>query len=990
MSQDAVWLDVLPSMKKFGPALAKEAGDAADKAGSSAGKKFGAAMAKGTAGVATGLVATGGALYKLGSTFDDVTDTIRVGTGATGKDLDALVATAKVVGTKVPSSFEDIGTAVADVNTRLGLTGPTLEKVSSQFLQLGNITGEKIDIGKTTAAMSAFGIKGEGVSKALDQMYQVSQASGVSITELAQRLGTNGAVVKQLGLDFNQAAVLVGTLDKAGVNSNAVMASMARSMTTLAKKGEDPQQAFKRVTGELETLVKQGKDAEAVNLAGKVFGTRGAPQMIAALKSGAVSFKDLDQMAGQTQDTILGAGDDTADFAEQWQLFKNKLAVEVAPTAEKVFNLVGNGMTWVNQVGVPAMKAFVAEWQAGTGKAGEYRAQLDRVVAVVRNVVGWVVQHREALKTLTVGVVGGYVAFRVMNTVMAGYQVVAAGVRGAILATAAAKRVLTAAANSNAVAFIKNTAILVAQKTASLAVSVASKALAAGQWLVNAALSANPIGLVILALAALGAGLVVAYKKSETFRRIVNAAWAGIKTAASVTWAFLRDKVLVPLGTFFAVTLPRQLDSFKAKFGTVWDSTKAAAAKPINFVIGTVYNNGLRKALNLLPGVNLGEASLVKFRTGGYTGNMGVNDAAGIVHGKEYVLTAEETAAMGGPRGVEAWKAVAARGYKGGGYVWPTNSKVLSGNYAGHSGVDVAVPTGSPLFAVQSGSIAYTGYGRGYGNAIFMNDTNGVPWVYGHGSRVLVSPGQAVSKGQLIGYSGYTGNVRPPGPAGAHLHIEAARGGFAAAANRAYTLGLLSGSGVPAGGGKAGSPAAGVLSLVTEFPKHISGVKNKLTELANTPWGKLIRGSISGIIDRVKEWGLSKIPGAGRVLAGAKKLGNGAKKLGNMVLGRGGAGTISGYANGTGWAQPGLAMVGELGLPELVVGPQTRMMQGGEKVYSSAQTRRLLGGRDGLVPVEGRFTIDEDGVAWFRGLAEEVMDDRDDAGRRLSSAGVRQ
>jgi hypothetical protein len=63
-------------------------------------------------------------------------------------------------------------------------------------------------------------------------------------------------------------------------------------------------------------------------------------------------------------------------------------------------------------------------------------------------------------------------------------------------------------------------------------VKAATAAWTAAQWLLNAALTANPIGIVIVAVAALGAALVIAYHKSETFRNIVNAAFAAVKNAA--------------------------------------------------------------------------------------------------------------------------------------------------------------------------------------------------------------------------------------------------------------------------------------------------------------------------------------------------------------------------------------------------------------------------------------------------------------------------
>ena len=69
----------------------------------------------------------------------------------------------------------------------------------------------------------------------------------------------------------------------------------------------------------------------------------------------------------------------------------------------------------------------------------------------------------------------------------------------------------------------------VAAKAQSIAASVATKIWAAGQWVLNAALSANPIGLVIVAIVALVAIVVIAYKKSETFRNILNGLWGVVK-----------------------------------------------------------------------------------------------------------------------------------------------------------------------------------------------------------------------------------------------------------------------------------------------------------------------------------------------------------------------------------------------------------------------------------------------------------------------------
>lgn len=84
----------------------------------------------------------------------------------------------------------------------------------------------------------------------------------------------------------------------------------------------------------------------------------------------------------------------------------------------------------------------------------------------------------------------------------------------------------TGAVTRSGIARAKDTIITLGHTAAEKGAAAASKVFAAGQWLVNAALTANPIGLVIVGVAALVAGFVLAYKKSETFRGVVHRLWA--------------------------------------------------------------------------------------------------------------------------------------------------------------------------------------------------------------------------------------------------------------------------------------------------------------------------------------------------------------------------------------------------------------------------------------------------------------------------------
>lgn len=321
----------------------KETADSADGLGGKLSAIGPGALAVGGA-IVTGVVAVGKQLYDLGARFDDVADTIRVGTGATGEALDGLVDVAHNVATTIPTEFEKAGTTVADVNTRLGLTGDTLQTVASQYLEAGRILGTEIDIAGTSAAFSAFGIQGEAVSGALDELFQVSQATGVGMNELASGAQKNAEAMQAMGFGFQDTVRIVGTLDKAGIDSAATLGAMQKGLTGLAQPGEDMQATFKRVTDEIGNYIAAGDEAAALNKAKEIFGAKGATQMVSALKTGVFTMDDLTAATGQTQDTILGVGQETMDAAEKWQILKNKALDALEPVASGLFDLAGDAL----------------------------------------------------------------------------------------------------------------------------------------------------------------------------------------------------------------------------------------------------------------------------------------------------------------------------------------------------------------------------------------------------------------------------------------------------------------------------------------------------------------------------------------------------------------------------------------------------------------------------------------------------------------------
>jgi len=104
---------------------------------------------------------------------------------------------------------------------------------------------------------------------------------------------------------------------------------------------------------------------------------------------------------------------------------------------------------------------------------------------------------------------------------------------------------------------------------------------------------------------------------------------------------------------------------------------------------------------------------------------------------------------------------------KSGRMVWPASGRITQ--YFGwrHTGLDVAAPTGTPIYAAESGIIKYTGWGRGYGNEIVISHGNGVETRYAHLSKFLIEQGNTVTKGEIIGLVGSTGWSTGP-----HVHFE--------------------------------------------------------------------------------------------------------------------------------------------------------------------------------------------------------------------------
>ncbi|MDH2424732.1 NlpC/P60 family protein [Sphaerisporangium sp. TRM90804] len=133
----------------------------------------------------------------------------------------------------------------------------------------------------------------------------------------------------------------------------------------------------------------------------------------------------------------------------------------------------------------------------------------------------------------------------------------------------------------------------IAAAAASAIVRAATVAWTAVQWLLNAALNANPIGLIVIAITALVAALIYAWNNSETFRTVVTSVWEAIKTAISAAWTNVIQPALQAIWTFITTVL-------MPVFTALWNNVIKPAWDGISAAIRSAWTGVIQPALQAL------------------------------------------------------------------------------------------------------------------------------------------------------------------------------------------------------------------------------------------------------------------------------------------------------------------------------------------------------------------------------------------------------
>jgi hypothetical protein len=374
-----------------------------------------------------------------------------------------------------------------------------------------------------------------GVAFTADQQKQIKTLVDSGHTMEAQKL-----ILRELGVEFGGSAAAAATpLDRLKVIVGNVSEAVGNLLLPM------------------------------VNRAADWLGSR-LPAAVDLLKTGLHALGEAFQGEGVTSDGFVGVMERIGVAARATRL--GLLAMAAAFQGEGVTSTGFIGT--MERIGVTARPIFEdlrkiivvglvpAFRQLGTEGVGGLQSNLALLLsplALVRAAIGFAADHAKGLRQVLVILLPTLGGIRVA---LFGLTVVQKGVTVATTAWAAVTKVATVTAEVFRVVTggvaqtlvgtrIQLIAMAVAQKVA----AAAAKVWAATQWLVNAALTANPIGIVVVAIAALVAGIVLAYRNSETFRNIVQGAFKAIRGAVGTAVNFIIGLFRAWFNTTSAVVL---------------------------------------------------------------------------------------------------------------------------------------------------------------------------------------------------------------------------------------------------------------------------------------------------------------------------------------------------------------------------------------------------------------------------------------------------
>ena len=459
---------------------------------------------------------------------------------------------------KVIPIMTSLGNATSGMGT--GAEGVQRATVALQQMSAaGRITGEDLNQLRD-AGVPVFDLLAAATGKSVEEVAALAQAGKLGKTELDQLMGAleSGRGLERFnGLMEAQSASMSGLWSTLKDTFSVGMAQAVEPLIPMIKGGlggaiEFTSGLMPKIQARLKGMADGAAFLGGVLFKGdfkgdNIFGLDESDKAVDRLfdiREGVIAAKAAFTTGGTTGmiaelDGILGTGTKVADtFGVMQGVWDDLSAVLTGVVLPAILDVTG---------------AIDPGWLTPLGAA--------------RAILGLVADNAGLFRVVLTGLIAAMILYKGI--------VIAANVVGAI---------------RNAqlwLAFVRTgslTGATVAQAIAIRTVSAVTKAYTAVQWLLNAAMTANPIGLVIIALVALGAAFYLLWTKSETFRRIVTGAFNAVRNAAGVAADWIKSKWQATMGWFGSLKMP----------SVSWDGIKSGFRGAINWIIDKWNNLSFR------------------------------------------------------------------------------------------------------------------------------------------------------------------------------------------------------------------------------------------------------------------------------------------------------------------------------------------------------------------------------------------------------------
>lgn len=416
--------------------------------------------------------------------FDDGRDTIIKATGATGEEADKLIASYEKVSKSIVADMGTVGNVIGDVSTRFGFTGEKLEDASTAFLKFSEVTGvdAKTAVASVSRAMEKAGMSGDELTTFMDKLVTASQKTGVQVDRLTDSLTKYSAPMKQLGFTTDQTIALFSQFEASGVNVEQAFGGLQKAVANWAKEGKNSQEEFSKL---MDSIKNSPSDIDATQKAIEAFGSKTGVELADAIRSGKMEYSELINTITSNQGALESTFEGTKDASDDVKLAFQNVKIEMGKMVEKILVKYSPQIQKAIEAIVPILENIIDNVFPVIEKSLDWIG--NNIIPVVADGIKWIKDNIEVLLPILAGLGTAILIYKTWQAY--------------------------------------TTMVTVAQK------------------ILNAVLNANPIMLVVSAIAVLISALGTLYATNEDFREAVNETWNKIKEGAEIVWEGL--KILV-------------------------------------------------------------------------------------------------------------------------------------------------------------------------------------------------------------------------------------------------------------------------------------------------------------------------------------------------------------------------------------------------------------------------------------------------------------